>query len=99
VAHAQQPEPGDFVIAKARRTPIASSSTWRPGLPASTTGGPRAARRALHAPGRGRILTGDASKAREKLDWQPRVSFEDLVHMMYENDLKEEQARAAAAQR
>jgi GDPmannose 4,6-dehydratase len=45
------------------------------------------------------ILTGDASKARQQLDWQPRVSFEDLVQMMYENDLKEEQARAAAARR
>src|SRR5437870_5576277 len=38
-------------------------------------------------------------KARRQLDWQPRVTFEELVHMMYENDLKEEQARAAAARR
>jgi GDPmannose 4,6-dehydratase len=45
------------------------------------------------------ILTGDASRARRQLDWQPRVSFEELVQMMYENDLKEEQARAAVAQR
>jgi GDPmannose 4,6-dehydratase len=45
------------------------------------------------------ILTGDATKARQELDWQPRVTFEELVQMMYENDLKEEQARAAASQR
>jgi GDPmannose 4,6-dehydratase len=45
------------------------------------------------------ILTGDAGKARRQLDWQPRVTFEELVQMMYENDLKEEQARAAAARR
>jgi len=45
------------------------------------------------------ILTGNASKARKMLGWQPHVSFEELVQMMYENDLKEEQARAAAAQR
>jgi GDPmannose 4,6-dehydratase len=45
------------------------------------------------------ILTGDASKARQVLGWHPRVTFEELVHMMYDNDLKEEQARAAAAQR
>jgi GDPmannose 4,6-dehydratase len=45
------------------------------------------------------ILTGDASKARQQLDWQPRVTFEELVQMMYENDLKEEQARAAGFQR
>jgi GDPmannose 4,6-dehydratase len=41
------------------------------------------------------ILTGDASKARQQLDWQPRVTFEELVQMMYENDLKEESDRAA----
>src|SRR5689334_302164 len=40
------------------------------------------------------LLIGDASKAREKLGWQPRVSFEELVQMMYENDLKEESERA-----
>jgi GDPmannose 4,6-dehydratase len=40
------------------------------------------------------LLIGDASKAREKLGWQPRVTFEELVQMMYENDLKEESERA-----
>jgi len=40
------------------------------------------------------VLIGDASKAREKLGWQPRVAFEELVQMMYENDLKEESERA-----
>jgi GDPmannose 4,6-dehydratase len=40
------------------------------------------------------LLIGDASKAREKLGWRPRVTFEELVQMMYENDLKEESARA-----
>jgi len=33
-------------------------------------------------------LLGDASKAREKLNWQPRVSFEKLVRMMVEHDLE-----------
>ncbi|GIU86123.1 MAG: GDP-mannose 4,6-dehydratase [Acidimicrobiia bacterium] len=41
------------------------------------------------------LLIGDASKAREKLGWEPRVSFEELVQMMYENDLKEESEKAA----
>jgi GDPmannose 4,6-dehydratase len=40
------------------------------------------------------LLIGDASKARENLGWQPRVTFEELVQMMYENDLKEESERA-----
>jgi GDPmannose 4,6-dehydratase len=39
------------------------------------------------------LLIGDAAKAREKLGWQPKVSFEELVAMMYENDLKEETDR------
>ena len=38
------------------------------------------------------ILTGDASKARAKLGWKPRVGFPELVHMMVEADLKLESA-------
>ena len=37
-------------------------------------------------------LVGDASKAREKLGWQPRTSFEKLIEIMIENDLKIESA-------
>jgi GDPmannose 4,6-dehydratase len=33
-------------------------------------------------------LIGDASKAREKLGWQPRTSFEDLVKLMVDSDLE-----------
>jgi GDPmannose 4,6-dehydratase len=33
-------------------------------------------------------LQGDASKAREKLEWQPATSFKQLVHMMMEHDLE-----------
>jgi GDPmannose 4,6-dehydratase len=40
------------------------------------------------------ILTGDASKARERLGWTPKVSFAELVTMMVEADLKEEARRA-----
>jgi GDPmannose 4,6-dehydratase len=32
-------------------------------------------------------LIGDASKAREKLGWEPRTSFEELVRMMVDADL------------
>ncbi len=34
------------------------------------------------------LLLGDASKAREKLGWTPRVSFEELVRTMVEHDLE-----------
>lgn len=35
-------------------------------------------------------LIGDASKARRQLGWRPHVSFDELVHMMVENDLRQE---------
>jgi len=34
------------------------------------------------------ILLGDCSKAREKLGWQPKTSFEELVRIMVEADIK-----------
>jgi GDPmannose 4,6-dehydratase len=41
------------------------------------------------------LLIGDASKARGALGWVPKVSFEQLVHMMVDADL--ERLRAASA--
>ena len=40
------------------------------------------------------LLLGDPTKARTKLGWTPRVSFEDLVARMYAHDLREESHRA-----
>jgi len=37
------------------------------------------------------FLVGDASKAREELDWTPTVSFEDLVSEMIDEDLEHAQ--------
>ena len=36
------------------------------------------------------ILLGDPSKAKKELNWKPKVSFEELVGMMVQNDLKKE---------
>ena len=36
------------------------------------------------------VLIGDASKARDKLGWKPRTSFDELVRIMVEADLKAE---------
>jgi len=33
-------------------------------------------------------LIGDFAKAREKLGWEPRTSFEELVRLMVEADLE-----------
>ncbi len=35
------------------------------------------------------VLLGDASKARERLGWQPRVSFGELVRLMVDADLQD----------
>jgi GDPmannose 4,6-dehydratase len=40
-------------------------------------------------------LVGDATKAREHLSWQPRVSFRELVEMMVEADLERLSSAAA----
>jgi GDPmannose 4,6-dehydratase len=33
-------------------------------------------------------LVGDASKARDKLGWEPSVRFEELIQLMVDADLK-----------
>jgi GDPmannose 4,6-dehydratase len=38
-------------------------------------------------------LIGDATKARERLGWEPRVRFKDLVKIMVKADLEFEQAK------
>ena len=40
------------------------------------------------------LLMGDPTKAREKLGWKPKVTFEELVHLMYEHDLDESRRNA-----
>ncbi len=39
------------------------------------------------------LLRADATRAREKLGWRPEVSFQQLVEMMVESDLRAEGAR------
>lgn len=34
------------------------------------------------------LLVGDPAKAKKQLDWEPQVSFEELVHMMMDADLE-----------
>jgi GDPmannose 4,6-dehydratase len=42
------------------------------------------------------LLLGDAAKARERLDWTPKVTFEGLVEMMVASDLQKARSEAAA---
>jgi len=43
---------------------------------------------ALVRPAEVDLLIGDSSKARKKLGWEPKVSFEELIRMMVDADLK-----------
>ena len=43
---------------------------------------------ALKRPPEEVILRGDPSKAHQLLGWEPRVNFEELVHMMVDYDLE-----------
>jgi GDPmannose 4,6-dehydratase len=43
-------------------------------------------------------LIGDAAKARERLGWEPRISFEELVRLMVDADLERLSATAAVGQ-
>jgi GDPmannose 4,6-dehydratase len=42
------------------------------------------------------LLIGDASRARERLGWKPRVDFRTLIEMMVDADLDSEQREAAS---
>ena len=41
-----------------------------------------------HRPAEVDLLIGDASKAREKLGWQPKTTFKELCHLMVDADMK-----------
>jgi GDPmannose 4,6-dehydratase len=44
-------------------------------------------------------LLGDATKARQRLGWSPRISFETLVHEMVTTDLRLAERDALVAER
>jgi GDPmannose 4,6-dehydratase len=39
------------------------------------------------------LLVGDSSRARDKLKWQPKVKFEELIRMMVDFDIKRHEAQ------
>ncbi len=87
----QQPEADDYVIATGQTHSIrdfldiafahVGIDDWTPYVKQD----PRFMR-----PAEVDLLIGDASKAREQLGWEPKVSFAELVTMMVDNDLEEQ---------
>jgi GDPmannose 4,6-dehydratase len=93
----QQPEPGDYVVATGETHSIrefldvafrtAGFDSWEPYVGHDER---------FDRPAEVDLLIGDATKAHEVLGWKPRVSFEELVRMMYEHDLDAERRNTNA---
>jgi GDPmannose 4,6-dehydratase len=84
----QQPQPDDYVVATGECYSVRDfleeaarclSLDWE----AHVQQDPR-----YYRPSEVDILRGDSSKARQTLNWQPRVNFHELVHMMVDADLR-----------
>lgn len=92
----QQPEPEDFVIATGETHSVREfldetfgylDLDWKDYVEID----PR-----YYRPAEVDLLIGDSSRARQKLGWEPKVSFRQLVRMMVDSDL--EQARKTTGQ-
>ncbi len=84
----QQDEPGDYVIATGETHSVrefaeaafaAVNLDWREYVKTDP---------AFYRPTEVDLLVGDASKAKEKLGWRPKVTFQELVGIMVEADLE-----------
>jgi GDPmannose 4,6-dehydratase len=92
----QQKAPDDYVIATGKQHSVRQlcevafghvGLDWRKHV---------AVDKALFRPADVETLLGDPSKARRKLGWKPRVSFEDLIRMMVDADLARVRATESA---
>jgi GDPmannose 4,6-dehydratase len=91
----QQETPDDYVIATGETHTIRDLLAESFRLAGFDDWGPYVKQDArFYRPAEVDLLIGDASKAHAKLGWKPRVSFTELVRMMYEHDLAEESAKA-----
>jgi GDPmannose 4,6-dehydratase len=84
----QQDEPGDYVVATGKAHTVrkllqiafrCAGLEWEDHVVIDEN---------LIRPAEVNRLLGDASKAREKLGWSPKVSFEQLIAMMVEADVE-----------
>lgn len=84
----QQEEPDDFVIATGETHSVREfveeafgcvGLNWRDYVVVDP---------AFYRPAEVELLIGDPSKARQKLGWQPRSTFKDLVRMMVKSDME-----------
>lgn len=95
----QQDEPDDYVLATGQTHSIrdlldvafkeVGIDDWAPYVKTDPK---------FERPAEVELLLGDASKAKEKLGWEPKVTFEQLIKMMVQNDLKIEERKKKQAE-
>ncbi len=84
----QQPEPDDYVVATGESHSVREFCEEAFGLVGLDWREHVVVDARYFRPTEVDELRGDASKAREKLGWAPRVGFRELVRMMVEHDLE-----------
>jgi GDPmannose 4,6-dehydratase len=86
----QEEEPGDYVIATGETHSVREVCEVAFGSLGLAWEKHVAVDQGLFRPADVQALVGDASKARERLDWRPKMRFEDLIRGMAEADLAAE---------
>jgi GDPmannose 4,6-dehydratase len=84
----QQDEPDDYVIATGKTHPVRELCEMAFGYLGLDYRDYVVSDPKFYRPAEVDQLVGDASKARKVLGWEPKVSFEELIHMMVDADLK-----------
>jgi GDPmannose 4,6-dehydratase len=92
----QQDAPDDYVIATGRTTSIREFCRIAFGYAGLAYEEHVTTRADLLRPAEVDLLHGDATKAKERLGWEPEISLEDMVAEMVEADLDRHRARQRA---
>ncbi len=95
----QQPEPEDYVIATGESHSVrdllqvafnrVGIDDWRPYVEQD---------RRFFRPADVSVLVGDATKAHERLGWQPKIGFQELIEMLVDADLANEKRTPGRAE-
>jgi GDPmannose 4,6-dehydratase len=84
----QQPEPDDYVIASEETHSVREFAELAFSFAGLDYRDYVVTDQTLHRPAEVNLLLGDASKAKQRLGWDYRVRFEDLVREMVESDCR-----------
>jgi GDPmannose 4,6-dehydratase len=84
----QQDEPDDFVVATGETHSVREFCELAFGYVGLDYQQYMKVKPELYRPAEVQLLLGDATKAREKLGWEPTCTFAELVKMMVEHDLE-----------